>query len=747
MAGTCVRLAKNTGYPLIFSLIGALAAPAADAQTEVAIYQPQGDTEQKAFAALNKSCARCHQDGKLGDRLKPAKGFGKVLQLDQLAVDPNLVLPGNPDGSRLFQSIVNRDMPYDVYQEGDFEADSPSTDDIAAIREWITSLGETQLAGCDVNADPSLTSITSAIAADLGTLPDHRRANSRYITLTHLAARCASEEEMNVYRQGVAKLLNSLSANSDVLKLETIDEARTIVRFNLEDLNWRAEKWELLAHQYPYGAKPLNSQFDFLQSTLHTSIPFIRGDWFAFFASRPPLYHDLLDLPETFGGLQAEVGVNVEDNLRRYLAKRAGFQKSGVSRNNRLIERHTISTGAFWTSYDFAGNRERQSLFLFPLGPSATHDFNYDAFTHDGGETIFNLPNGFQAYYLNTADGKRLDKGPTEIVLDPSRRDQSVTNGISCMGCHDNGIRNATDEIGPHVAATRTFPLAVREAVAALYPAKAEMDAILVADRERFQSAMRKAGLDPQLKLNGVEMINALSDRYERDVDLDLAAAEFGADKDMFKETLLAAGGAGPLLANRLEQGNVPRDQFEAEFAKLVERVIDATAIIAGKRVEIATYTAPQPGSGPVHVSIVADKAKYGLGDRPVFTVTTNRDCRLTLINVDSHGVGTVIFPNRFDQNNAISGNREFHYPAADAAFDFAFSESGKETVIAICDTKGGALDEVRHDFAASAFTDLGTTAYRKIDVVKREKPPKTNANAKPTASPVGRGAVKLNVN
>jgi hypothetical protein len=314
------------------------------------------------------------------------------------------------------------------------------------------------------------------------------------------------------------------------------------------------------------------------------------------------------------------------------------------------------------------------------------------------------------------------------------------------MGCHDNGIRSATDEIGPHVAATRTFPLAIREAVAALYPAKAEMDAVLVADREMFQAAMRKAGLDPQLDLNGVEMINALSDRYERDVDLDLAAAEFGAELESLKAALLSAGGAGPLIANRLEQGNVPRDQFEAEFARLVERVIDATALAPGKHVAITTHVAPKPGTGPVHVSIVADKAHYRLGDKPVFSVQTNHDCRLTLVNVDSHGVGTVIFPNRFDQNNAIRGNREFQYPAADAAFDFAFSESGKETVIAICDTKGGSLDEVKHDFAASAFTDLGKTAYRKIDVVKRKDTPKTAADVKPTASPVGRSAIKLTV-
>ena len=749
MAVKGVRITNNKSrYVLLVSLIGGLISPLASAQTDVAIYQPQNAVEQKAFDILSAGCERCHQEGRLENRLKPAKGFGNVLQLDQLASDPNLLLPGNPDGSRLFQAIVNRDMPYDVYQEGDFERDSPSKEDIAVIRQWITSLGETELAGCRTDVDPRLASITSAIAADIGTLPDHRRANTRYITLTHLAARCASDEEMTVYRQGVAKLLNGLSHNSDVLELETIDKEKTIIRFNFNDLNWRPESWEILAEMYPYGAKPINSQFELLQATLRTTNPFIRGDWFAFFASRPPVYEQILELPDTFAGLQAQFGVDVDANIRNLRAQRAGFQKSGVSRNNRLIERHTISTGAFWTSYDFAGNRERQSLFLYPLGPESAQSVGYGAFQHDGGETIFNLPNGFQAYYLSTADGKRLDKGPTNIVLDPGRRDQSVTNGISCMGCHDNGIRNATDEIRNHATATKSFPLAVREAVAALYPEKAKMDALIESDRKRFQSALRKAGLDPQLKLNGIEITNALSDRYERDVDLELAAAEFGTGVENFKETLLAAGGVGPLLATRLEQGNVPRDQFEAEFSALVERVVDATAIVTDSKLGFAVYTSQTSGLGPVKVNLVANKTRYRLGDRPVFTVRANRNCHLTLINVDSHGVGTAIFPNRFDQDNAILANHDFRFPAADAAFDFAFSTPGKETVIAICDTQGDALVQVTHDFARSAFTDLGSAVYRKIDVVKRKDlGGQTPPAARPSASPVGRSAVKLVIN
>ncbi len=44
-------------------------------------------------------------------------------------------------------------------------------------------------------------------------------------------------------------------------------------------------------------------------------------------------------------------------------------------------------------------------------------------------------------------------------------------------------------------------------------------------------------GLDPTLKLNGVEMINAVQKRYEDDLDLTLAAAELGIQVRQFSAT------------------------------------------------------------------------------------------------------------------------------------------------------------------------------------------------------------------
>lgn len=721
---------------------------APDAGGAVEIPVPSDPIARAAFDVLDTHCARCHQDGALSDgRLKPAKNFGFVLMLDQLAVDPHYIVPGNPDGSRIVTQILNKEMPYDVFYEANLDHEPPTEDEVAALRTWITSIGEMQSASCASRDFVTPTDMTRAMANDLERLQSTRIADTRYVTLTHLYNACADNEEMEVYRQATVKLLNSLSRVSDVLRLETVDEAGTIVRFNLKDLGWQPEDWDRILSVYPYAAVPDSQFFDLLSASTLTQLPYIRGDWFAFTASQPPLYDKLLGLSDTFDGLQADLGVDIVENLQRFVAKRAGFQVSGVSRNNRLIERHTIPTGYFWTSYDFAGNGGRQSLFSFPLGPG---DGEFD-FEHDGGESIFSLPNGFQAYYLNTADGAKLDKGPTQIVLDPGRRDQTVTNGISCMGCHDQGIRKAKDDVLEHVMSGRTFPKSVRDAVEALYPTHEEMDGILEADTARFQTAMLAAGLEPTLKWNGVEMINALSKRYENDVEMSLAAAEFGQDQETF---LASLGGAGDpratRLGRRLDQGLVPRDTFESQFDELVERVSDLQPLDLGDLIATvddpgaATVDRPVSDRRDFDLALISDSSGYKVNDLPVFTVTSEESCFLTLINIDDKDHATVIYPNQYQQDNFIEAGTDLKFPTDDSPFQYRLGDPGTETVIALCSLKDKPVDNIEVDHK-EAFKDLGDYEEHVTRAITIEPVPTGGKKTTPDDI-VSRAAIKLEV-
>lgn len=730
-------------------------AAAAAAPATAAIEPPSDPLAKAAFDVLDKHCARCHQVGRL-NRQKPSKNFGNVLALDEIARDPNLILPGNPDGSRLFIQMAKQEMPYDVFQEYS-GGDEPTEEELKQVYDWIRSLDAVQVAACTDRQPISSEAIVAAIAEDLDAQPEHRRKGMRYITLSHFHNACASDDDMIRFRQGAVKLLNSLSRESDVLRMRTIDEAKTIIAFHLDDLKWEAADWDRIVAAYPYKVRPDTTRYETVKQITATPLAWVRGDWFAFTASRPPLYYDLLKLPKTFGELQKQLDLDVDGNIEKLIAKRAGFQISGVSKHNRLIERHSISTGYFWTSYDFGGDRPEQSLFVRPLGPKGEN-----AFEADGGETIFSLPNGFQAYYLNTEKGERLDKGPTEIVLDDSQRDRTVTNAISCFGCHNQGIRKATDEVRKHVLSDRTFPRDVREKVAALYPPVEEMSRLLDEDYNRFIGAMRRAGLDPELDSQkaGVESINHLSKQYEKAVDLRLAAAEYGIPQEQLADGLSAAGGEAFRTKRRLEQGLLPRETFESRFVTFAAHVSDDVPVeIAPAAVAAAPAVATVGGktkeeTHDFDLTLISDKSAYKINDLAVFTVVSKADCHLTLINVDSNGTGTVIFPNKFQQDNFLPAGKEVQFPGSDAGFQFRLKDPGTETVIAVCNSGGKTADGIQHDFKTRSFTPLGnyrSFVTRQIAVEAKEKvatatKAKTAGKAAGDTAIIARTAIKFEV-
>jgi hypothetical protein len=660
-----------------------------------------------AFEALDLNCARCHQAGRIPKGGKPKKNFGNVLHLEEIVQVPGLILPGNPDGSKLFTQIAKQEMPYDCYQEFACERE-PTEKEVQAIYDWIKSLGDVVTAACSGVKPIDEEAIVTAIANDLDAQQEHRRKGMRYITLTNFFNACAPETDMVRYRQGVVKLLNSLSSEADVLKLRTVDPGKTVIAFNLEDLGWTEDDWNKIVAAYPYAMKPDTTLYKVVTDATSTPLAWVRGDWFAFTASRPPLYYDLLKLPATFGELEKLVDVDTKSNIEKFLAKRAGFQNSGVSKHNRLIERHPIPAGYFWTSYDFKGDKPEQSLFVHPLGPDGD-----DAFRHDGGETIYSLPNGFQAYYLNTAPGARLDKGPTEIVLDDSQLDRAVTNGISCMGCHNQGIRQATDDIRKHVFADRNFSKDVRTKVEALYPEEAEFKTLLDEDAARFRNAMLRARLDPELDSQkvGVESINFLSKAYEKAIDLRIAAAEYGLAAEAFAQGLLDAGGEFGQIKRRLEQGILPREILEAEFKDIIVRVsdnepIEIAAVAAADVAKVGGKSKEE--THDFDLALTSDRTDYKVNDLPVFSIKSKEDCHLTLINVDASGEGTVIFPNKFQQDNFLAAGKEVQFPGADAPFQFRLKDPGSETVIAVCNASGKTVDGIKHDFKTRQFTDLG---------------------------------------
>ncbi len=285
----------------------------------------------------------------------------------------------------------------------------------------------------------------------------------RYFTLATLYNNpSVRDDELRLARAAVSKLLNSLSQRRKIVVPDVLGPAQTIMAVDIRRLGWQErDVWSAILRAYPYGLK-FNSRRDDedlrrlageLSRLIDDEVGLVdvRADWFIDSASRPPLYHAILDLPATAQALEQRLSVDVESDFLNVTLKRAGFARSDISHQNRLVDRHESSgTDYYWKSYDFRANEGTGNIFKFPLGPVFTRNpFPRLAFEHAGGEIIFSLPNKLQAYLLVKADGTRIDDGPPDIVGDDQKNSGTtqVVNGLSCMGCHKDGMRTFKDDL------------------------------------------------------------------------------------------------------------------------------------------------------------------------------------------------------------------------------------------------------------------------------------------------------------
>jgi hypothetical protein len=497
----------------------------------------------KAQAVLKENCFSCH--GKDG----AAKGgFGYILDRTKLVARGKLD-PGKPEESEIYQRIRDNEMPPASAKQ------RPSAAERELLATWIEA-GAPSCFSTPAHTFLAEGVVQQIIRDDLKALEVPDRRFARYFTLTNLSNSEVDADTMQNTRHALAKLLNSLSWHPRVTTPISVDAEQTVFRIDLRSYKWTARNWERLAPVYPYR-EPFDKS---VVAWTGSDSPCIRADWFIATASRPPLYHDLLQLPERDKALERQLGVDVPDDLQEGNVARAAFNGSGVSKNNRLIERHDANYGAYWRSYDFSDNTERQNIFDHPLGPIP----GQNGFLHAGGEIIFHLPNGLQAYLLVDASGRRIDKAPNEIVSDPKRPDRQVENGLSCMSCHVRGLLPKSDQVRAHVVKNaRAFSPSDVEKIRALYPPDAKMRGLMKEDVERFVKALGKAGVF----VDEPEPISAVATRYEGTLDLPSAAAELGLTPDEFTIRLRKSSGLsrslGPLL---VKGGTVQRSAFQGVF-------------------------------------------------------------------------------------------------------------------------------------------------------------------------------------
>ena len=374
-------------------------------------------------------------------------------------------------------------------------------------------------------------------------------------------------ELLGEYRKALYKLVNSLSWGLDVINPIPIDPQATIFYIDLRHYEWDVnDAWTKIEDEYPYHISfdapahlAVRNQLSRLQTQMKTDVPSVHIDWFIATASTPLLYHDLFSLPLTDRDLETRLEVDVARNLINapgVRVWRAGFNNSGVSNHNRVVERHASRYGAYWKSYDFAGSVGTQNIFTRPLN-----------FTHDGGEAIFNLPNGLQGYYLVNASGFRLDEAPINIVSNPAASDPTVRNGLSCIGCHTEGMKTLEDQVRSVIESNANPPYDKAQALR-LYVEQSVMDARVSEDMERYRGALEATGGS----FSGVEPVSRFHEAFQGPVDAAYAAAVVGLQTDTFLERVRENSGLQNvgLLALDNANGSVKRDTWTSSFRDII---------------------------------------------------------------------------------------------------------------------------------------------------------------------------------
>jgi hypothetical protein len=560
---------KLTRFVLFVALLGlsamgatALAQEEGDAEA-AAEREPAtaGDIAEQAFRIRERYCYKCH----ITD-----SGAPKFDVLDSAALlgrdgGPAYVVAGNPSESLLWQRMIDPDAPMPPLDQ----PERPTEEELATIQEWIQQ-GAPEFKPGSARERISEEDLLRSILTDLQSFDEREdRKHQRYFSLVHLHNNVdVNDEKLRLYRAALAIAVNSLNRRSSrIVDPVPVNESRTVFRIDLRDVGWdkvdqqtvkvndkdvtqRTVRWGEVLKAYPYGMKWRDATLATLQedieeaqksnSVVPAKFAYIRADWFVTKATRPPLYHVLLGLPDTLTKLDAELGVDLQSDFLAGRVQRAGFTGSGVSKHNRAVDRlEGSNTAYYYRSYDFGGSSGKKILFRFPLGPTFDRNpfkENPDlAFSEDGGEFVISMPNGLQMYYICDGKGNRLNDAPVSIVRDLSEiaGTPAVTNGISCIGCHRRGIQPYKDQVrdAQVVLGNRKADTTLRQ----LYVTAKQMDDKIAEDTARFMTAWQKCVApyrDPDLSGDATDIIDlnepvtAIAKFYDRELGLEEVARE-----------------------------------------------------------------------------------------------------------------------------------------------------------------------------------------------------------------------------
>jgi hypothetical protein len=359
-----------------------------------------------------------------------------------------------------------------------------------------------------------------------------------------------------VERWALSKLVNSLSTESRITEPEVVEGTRDLVyRIDLRrygrnrGINGENDGWEAILAESPYAVPFVGDEADVLVDQMNTAVPYMYADALANVAAVGELYYALVDVPGDIGQLQANLRVDAQDNVDRGLVARAGTQNSGVSREDRLVERQESGIGGggvLWQAFEFDSGAE---LFNEPLDFQAV-----------GSEAIFSLPNGLHGYAIFDENGQTIEE--SDILFDTLQDNFPVTSAVSCMTCHSRGFLQVRDEVRGFVNANRLdFNSDEVDLVNDVYPGIDAMDDLISADRRIYQEALQAAGVPIEV----ADPVSNVFFRFEENVRIADVAGDLGVSPEFLDNELNRLD-----VTLRVLRSNLPlrRRNFENVYAE-----------------------------------------------------------------------------------------------------------------------------------------------------------------------------------
>lgn len=459
------------------------------------------DTEmgRQVRSILEVNCGSCHANG------VASGGMDYIFSIDDL-ISNGKVVPGDKEDSQLFVRMQQQSMPPAFIRD-----QRPTFGQIETVGRWIDEMELPDPDGpCEAPDFLTVDEMIQAMATDISRIDVDDQPFTRYLTISYSSNAGDCGRSLQRQRYALFKGINSVSTDTQVHQPQAIDENELIYRIDIRDYNWDreidleddgvvdfADAWlAILDGVGEYAIEYAGDSADDLKEDAQVNVPFLPVNAFIQASEFGDLYYSLIGANENLFDYELEVlGIDTVEEIADNNLMRAGFENSGVSKQERVLNRFDSGVAAgysYWISFDFDGgngngdfNRANESIFADPLG-----------FAFAGGEAIFNLPNGMQGYYVAAADGTRLNEAPVGVVIDPAQNNGIVTNGASCHSCHNAGLIDFRDTVKDYVIQNRVqFDNETYEDVLEQYPDYDEFKAAMDEDSQLHLQRTERAGV------------------------------------------------------------------------------------------------------------------------------------------------------------------------------------------------------------------------------------------------------------